>query len=59
MGCCHNFGLGVNWLHVLAENKNVLRKPDLPPMFKPSRNLKHTPCNSGRGSRLQVSSDPV
>ena len=58
MGCCHNFGLGVNWLHVLAENKNVLRKTDLPPMFKHGRNLKHTPF-SGRGSRPQVSSDPV
>jgi len=41
MGCCHNFGLGINWLRGFApanddqRRDEVLRKSDLPPMFKP------------------------
>jgi hypothetical protein len=43
MGCCHNFGLGINWLRGFASADNdqgrveLFRKSDYPPLFRPGR----------------------
>jgi len=43
MGCCHNFGLGINWLRGLAAAHDDERRAasvrgfDCPPLFRPGR----------------------